>query len=157
MLGSAYIDDRFLPGVFTLAQLMAVDPTLYFRKYGWVTDLFGGGSPDWCISDGLQWKPVRPFGLQTATVSGSASMVLTAMANAPTQIITGALSVGSTLAVTFSPLYAYKGAPFRTSRKVTGLGSVLVGPLASVLGLNSWMDHEFDGSAWVQTASGSLL
>lgn len=157
MLAAGFTNDSVMPGTFTLVQLMAVDASKWSRRYAWVTDLFGGGVPDWCISDGQQWKPVRPYGLQSAAVSATASMVLTPMANAPTQIVTGALALGSTLTVTFSNTYAYKGAPFRVSRKITGLGSVLVGPLATALGLSSWMDHEFDGSTWVQTASGGLL
>lgn len=154
MLAAGFVNDSVVPGVYTLAQLMAVDPALYPRRYAWCTDLFGG-SPDWCISDGAQWKPVRPFGLQAPTVAGTAAMTLTAMVSAPTQVITGALGVGTTLTLSFATQYAWKGARFRTIRKATGLGAVLVNGLG--LPLNNWQDNEFDGTAWVQTASGGLL
>lgn len=154
MLAAGFVNDSIIPGSYTLDQLMAVSPALYPRRYAWCTDLFGG-SPDWCISDGTQWKPVRPVGLQTPIVNATGAMTLTAMASAPTQVITGVLAVGATLTLSFATQYAWKGASFRTIRKATGLGAVLVNGVG--LPLNNWQDHEFDGTAWVQTASGGLL
>lgn len=144
-----------VPGTYTLVQAMALDPTQYPRKYIWCTDLFGG-SPDWLISDGTQWKPVRPAGLQTLTAAGAGTSTFTALVNAPTQVIDGVLGgLATNLSIAFSTQYAWKGAKFRVTRKATGLGGLLVNGLG--LSLNSWADQEFNGTTWVQTASGGLL
>lgn len=143
-----------VPGTFTLAQVMAVDPALYPRKYAWCTDLFGG-SPDWVISDGTQWKPVRPAALQGMAAVSGATTTLISMLHAPTQVVTGNLGLGANFNLTLSPQYAWKGSTFRIVRRMTGLGGLLVNGLG--ISLNSWADQEWDGSAWVQTASGGLL
>lgn len=152
MLAAGFSNDAVIAGSFTLAELMAVNPAASPRKYAWCTDLFGGPG-DWCISDGVSWKPVRPFSLRSAPMAGD--MSLTPMVDAPTQIISGTIGTGITRALALNSTYAYRGAIFRTCRKAGGLGGLLVNGLG--LSLNSWADWEWDGSAWIQTASGGLL
>lgn len=148
--GSFIVPSVFLPGQFLIAELPpAVDNQ---RKYAWVTDLFDG-QPDIVISDGTYWKPVRPLATKVVTNSNT-NMTLTPLVNAPTQIMQGTLSANRT--VTLSTVNAYPGARFRTKREAGGaLVSLLVNGLG--LGLNSWADFEYDGTQWVQTASGGLL
>lgn len=152
MLAAGFVNDAIIPGSYALADLMAVNPALYPRRYAWCTDLFGGPG-DWCISDGVSWKPVRPFSMRSASIVSD--MNLTPMVDAPTQLISGTIGTGVSRAVTLSTTYAYKGAVFRTCRKAGGLGTLLVNGLG--ISLNSWSDHEFDGNSWIQTASGGLL
>lgn len=57
--------------------------------------------------------------------------------------------LGSGFAVPFN------GYRQRVVRKAGGLGTLLVNGLG--IGLNSWSDHEWDGGAWQQTASGGLI
>ncbi len=142
-----------LPGQYTVSQLMAMDPAQYARCYAFCSDLFDGVG-DMCLSDGNAWKPVRPeTGVRTVT-NANADGTLICMVNAPTQLMRGALSANRSW--TLSTQYAYRGARFRVKREATGtLLSLLVNGIG--LGLNSWIDHEFDGTAWVQTASGGLL
>jgi hypothetical protein len=138
-----------LPGNYLLAGLPSASESA--RMYAWVTDLFGGPG-DMCLSDGVNWKPVRPLAVNTVA-NGNANMSFLAMANAPTQIIQGTLTAART--VTFGTTYAYRGARFRIKREAGGLFSLVTNGLG--LALNSWADWEFDGTAWVQTASGGLL
>lgn len=142
---------NILQGQYTLAQLMALDPVAYPRYYAWCTDLFGGAG-DMCLSDGANWRPVRPFSLQSVANS-NVDMTLTCMANAPTVVMQGALTLPRN--VTLSTTYAYRGASFRVKREATGLSALLVNSVG--LALNSWADFEYNGTAWVQTASGGLL
>lgn len=132
---------------------MALDPAANARKYAWCTDLFGGPG-DTVLSDGVNWRPVRPFSTQIVA-NGDSNMNLTWMSNAPTVIVRGVLTLSRT--VTMQTTYAYKGAKFRVKREATGtLLSLLVNGIG--LGLNSWADFEYDPAAgWVQTASGGLL
>lgn len=140
-----------LPGDFTLAALPpAVDNA---RKYAWVTDLFDN-QPDLVISNGTVWKPVRP--LAARTTSGDVNMTLMAMANSPTQILNQTITANRT--VTLSTQYAYSGARFRILRGGGGaLVSIIIGALGSLGLAGNWMDVEFDGTGWKQTASGGLL
>lgn len=140
-----------LPGVYTLAELMVVDPVPNARKYAWCTNLFGG-SGDMCLSDGVNWKPVRPFGIQMVA-NANLDMSFTCMSNAPTQVMQGVLTAPR--AVSLSNTFAYPGAIFRVKREATGLSALLVNGIG--ISLNSWIDFEFTGSIWVQTGSGGLL
>lgn len=152
MLAVGFSNPLDIQGSFTLAELMAIDPTANTRRRAWCTDLFGGPG-DWCFSDGVTWKPVRPFSVRTMTVTGD--MSVSAMVQPPTLILAGAIGVGVNRAVTLGSANAYVGAVFRVVRRATGLGGLLVNGLG--IPLNGWSDHEWDGSAWVQTASGGLL
>lgn len=138
----------FVPGQYTVATLPSA--LVYTRMYAWVTDLFGGPG-DYCISNGTDWRPVRPFSL--SSVPGNVDRTLTALVDAPTMVMTGALTAIRSL--TLSPTNAYRGATFRIKREASGLSALLVNGVG--LSLNSWVDMEYDGSAWVQTASGGLL
>lgn len=144
----------FLSGNYTLATLP--DPTQNLRKYAWVTDLFDG-NPDYVISNGAVWKPVRPLAVNTVA-NANANMSLSALANAPTQILAGTLSAQRT--VTLTTTLAYSGARFRIKREAGGLVSLLVNSVSTLVGTlsaSTWADFEFDGTAWKQTASGGLL
>lgn len=146
--------NRFLADNYTLATLPVAADNL--RKYAWVTDLFDG-QPDYVISDGAKWKPVRPLASRVVS-NANANMTLTALANSPTQIMKGTLTAARTISL--STTYAYSGARFRIKREATGLFNLVVN-LAVGLNINlagaGWMDVEYDGTAWVQTASGGLL
>jgi hypothetical protein len=139
-----------IPGVFTVATLP--DPTQYPKQYLWVTDLHDG-QPDYVLSDGLNWKPVRPLASRIIA-NADAGMTLQALTNSPTQVLRGSLTANRT--VTLSTTRAYSGAKFRIKREATGLFGLVIGSLGS-MGLSSWMDMEYDGTQWVQTASGGLL
>lgn len=146
------LPSNVLPGLYTLAEMMALDPATNTRKYAWCTDLFGSSGGDMCLSDGANWRPVRPMSVQTVA-NGNQNMSFTCMAQAPTQVIQGVLTTART--VTLSTTYAYRGARFRIKREAGGLFALLINGVG--ISLNSWADFEFDGSAWVQTASGGLL
>lgn len=138
-----------MPGDFTVATLPSA--TGNQRKYCWVIDLHDS-QPDYVISDGSFWKPVRPLATRTVA-NANADATLIALSNAPTQIMQGTLSVAR--AVTLSTANAYRGAKFRVKREAGGLFSLVVNGIG--LSLNSWADFEFDGTQWIQTASGGLL
>jgi len=138
-----------IPGDFTVANMP--DPTENARKYAWVTDLHDG-NPDYCISAGGFWKPVRPLVVNNVA-NANTNMTFQPLKNAPTQILKGTLTAIRTM--TISPTMAYPGARFRIKREAGGLFNVLIGGLG--LSLNSWADWEYDGTQWVQTASGGLL
>lgn len=138
-----------LAGQFLTADLP--DPSTNIRKYAWTTDLFGGPG-DYTVSDGVNWKPVRPLSVLS---QASANMTATSLLTPPTIILTGTIGTGITHTVTLSTTYAYKGAKFRVLRKAGGLGTLLVNTIG--LNLSAWADFEYDGSAWVETASGGLL
>lgn len=148
---------RFLDGVFTVATLpSAADNT---QRYAWVTDLHDG-QPDYVISDGTSWKPVRPLAARFVANANS-NMTLQALANSPTQILRGTLTAGRT--ITLSQTMAYSGARFRIKREAGGLFALTVnGLLNTILGTGLgavWMDMEYSAgdNGWVQTASGGLL
>lgn len=147
---SGYALKNILDGQFTIAQLMALPPGNNTRKYAWCTDLYGTG--DMMLSDGTNWKPVRPFGVQSQ--NADVPMTLTTLVHAPTQLFSGTMTAGRTM--TISTANAYKGARFRITRTAGGtLFNLLVNGLN--LALNQWADFEYDGTAFVKTASGGLL
>jgi hypothetical protein len=139
-----------LPTTYTVATLP--DASQFYRQYAWVTDLHDA-QPDYVLSDGVNWKPVRPLAARIVANADSA-MTLQALVNSPTQVLRGAITANRTL--TLSTTRAYSGAKFRVKREATGLFGVVIGALGT-LALNSWMDMEYDGTQWVQTASGGLL
>lgn len=149
-------DIDLIPGDFTLATLPnAAD---YTRKFAWVTDLFDGQG-DRVISSGTVWKPVRPFAVKTIS-DANADRTLTCMVNCPTVVMKGSLTAARK--VSLGTAYAYPGASFRIKREATGVLGLLVattigGATIGTLSLNSWADFEYDGTNWVQTASGGLL
>ncbi|WDZ97975.1 hypothetical protein Herbaro_09400 [Herbaspirillum sp. WKF16] len=138
-----------LPGQVNIAGLPSA--ALYPRKYMWVTDLFGGPG-DYVISDGTNWKPVRPLAVQSPV---AADMTISALVNAPTQIVTGTIGTAVTRTVSLGTANAYPGAKFRVVRQATGLGSLIAGLVG--ISINGWADFEYNGSAWIQTGSGGLL
>lgn len=144
-----YPVSQILAGAYTIATLP--DPTANVRKYAWASDLFGGPG-DYCISDGTNWKPVRPLAV-LSIANSNADQQFTALVHPPTIVFQGALTALRTM--TFSTQYAYSGAKFRFKREATGLFGLSV--LGSVISLNSWMDVEYNGTSWIQTASGGLL
>lgn len=144
-------------GTYTLVTLP--DPNDFIRRTAWVTDLWGAlgvGMGGRLVSEGGFWKPIRPLVTGGMAVPAT-DTILQPLYHPTTLLVTGTvtvqraftLGVGSGFAVP-SPGYRQ-----RVSRKATGLLSVVVNGLA--LGLNSWVDYEFDGTAWQQTASGGLL
>jgi len=140
---------NLLAGDYTVATLPAANQNA--RKYAWVTDLFGGPG-DMCLSDGVAWKPVRPLAVSTVA-NANVAMTLTPLVSAPTQIMAGTLTAART--ITLATTYAYKGARFRIKRTAGGLFNLVVAGIG--VPLNAWADFEYDGTAWVQTASGGLL
>lgn len=146
---------RYIDGDFSIATLPpAADNT---KKYAWVTDLHDG-QPDYVISDGTFWKPVRPLAARVVADS-NAAMTLTALVNSPTQIMRGTLTASRN--VSLSPTNAYPGAKFRIKREAAGtlLNLNIIGVVTTILGLTTpWVDMEYvAGTGWVQTASGSLI
>lgn len=145
-----------IPGQFTIATLpAAADNT---RRYAWATDLFDGQA-DYVLSDGVNWKPVRPLAGRIVANANS-NMTLKALQNSPTQILQGTLSLQRTL--TLDDQYAYSGARFRIKREAGGLSLMIINDLLSnILGSmagSTWADYEFlMGVGWKQTASGGLL
>ena len=146
---------RFMSGNYTVSTLPSAASNA--QKYAWVTDLFDG-QPDLVISDGTNWKPVRPLASKVVANANQA-MTLTPLLNSPTQIMRGTLSAART--VTLSTTYAYSGARFRIKREAGGLFNLNIAGLVTVAlsGISpSWMDMEYVPSeGWVQTASGGLL
>jgi hypothetical protein len=109
------------------------------------------------ISDGTNWKPVRPLAARVVANS-DAAWTFRALVNSPTQILKGAITIQRD--ITMSTQYAYSGAKVRFKREATGLlGIRLIGVVTASLGLNSWADMEYSANdgGWVQTASGGLL
>lgn len=139
-----------LPNTYTVATLP--DAAQHYRQYAWVTDLHDA-QPDYVLSDGTNWKPVRPLAARIIANADSA-MTLQALVNSPTQVLRGAITASRTL--TLSTTRAYSGARFRVKREATGLLGVVIAGLGT-LSVSSWMDVEYDGTQWVQTASGGLL
>lgn len=129
----------------------------YPGKYAETSDLFGVGG--YVVSEGSFWKPVRPLSVATVTNANS-DLTFTTLLHAPTQILQGTLSVSRV--VTLDTSLAYLGARFRIKREASGVLlniTVKVGAVSlSTMSLASqWTDYEFNGTTWVQTASGGLL
>ena len=117
----------------------------------------GGGIPGWtCVTAGTPgtWLPMgqAPYVLTNA---GDNSATLTAGASFPTNIWRSPLTANRT--VTLSTTDAFSGAKFRINRTsgATGAFTLDVGGIKT-LAAGQWCDVEWDGSAWVVTAFGSL-
>lgn len=117
----------------------------------------GGGIPGWtCITAGTPgtWLPMgqAPFVLTNA---GDNDATLTVGSSFPTNIWRSPLTANRT--ITLSTTNAFSGAKFRINRTTgaTGAFALDVGGLKS-LSAGQWCDVEWDGSAWVVTAFGSL-
>lgn len=127
------------------------------RKYAWVTDLHDT-QPDYVISDGVNWKPVRPLAVKDL-VSATGAMTLQALKNSPTQRIK---TMTGNATLTLSPTAVYSGARFRVKKEASGIiTATIVGLVNTILpGLTpSWADYEYsvgDGG-WFISASGGLL
>jgi hypothetical protein len=98
--------------------------------------------------------------VEAGTVSadkGDASVTLTVGVSEQTAVWNTALTTGRS--VSLSTVGAYNGAKFRIVRTANSTGafnlSVGTGPLKN-LAAGQWCEVEFDGSAWVLTAFGSL-
>lgn len=156
ILSTPALISQFLPTNFTIDTLPPVADNL--KKYAWTTDLHDG-QPDWCLSDGVNWKPVRPWAAKVMTATNT-DMTLQALRNSPTIILAGT-ALTANRAVNLSVGLAYSGAKFRLKRTTPNalFSFNVVGVVTSVLGLTApWADFEYDPSTgWVQTASGSLL
>lgn len=144
---------RFIPGSFSLASLPPAADNV--QMYAWATDLHDG-NPDYVISNGIAWKPVRPLSANVVA-NGNTNMTFTCMQNSPTQIVRGALTGIRTMS--FVDTYAYSGARVRIKREASGLFALnILASVTNILGASSWADYEFvPGTGWVQTASGGLL
>jgi hypothetical protein len=59
-------------------------------------------------------------------------------------------------AVSLGTATAWNGARFRIVRTATGAFSLNVGAGLKALSADTWCDVEYDGSAWILTAYGSL-
>lgn len=144
-----------IDGQYTVDTLPAANQ--FGRRYAWVTDLHDG-QPDYCISDGSNWKPVRPLAIRDWN-NPAGPMTLQALKNSPTQRIK---TMNASLVMNFSASGAYGGAKFRVFKPASALLTVTLAGLVNVVlpGLNAqWADMEYsigDGG-WVQTASGGLL
>lgn len=139
-----------LDGQYTVAQIMALSPSANYRKDAWCTDLFGAGG--FMRSNGVTWKPVSPFGVGNIANS-NAALTLRPLLDPPTILAAGALTAAR--AWNISTQYAYVGQRFRVTRTAGGLFNLVVNGLG--LPLNNWADFEYDGTAFVKTASGGLL
>lgn len=146
---------RFIPGNFLLANLPpAAD---YLQMYAWATDLHDG-QPDYVISDGTNWKPVRPLAVKDL-VGVTGSMTLQALKNSPTQRVK---TLTGNATFSFSSVGVYSGAKFRVKKEATGVLTATIAGLVSTIlpGLTpSWADYEYsvgDGG-WFISASGGLL
>lgn len=146
---------RFIDGNFTISTLPAAADNA--QRYAWCIDLHDA-QPDLVISDGTNWKPVRPLAVRDI-VGGSGSMTLQALKNSPTQRVKSATG---NMTITFSTVGVYSGARFRVKKEATGiLTATIVGLVNTVLpGLTpAWADYEYsvgDGG-WFISASGGLL
>ncbi|MGL4297337.1 MAG: glycosyl hydrolase family 28-related protein [Aestuariivirga sp.] len=120
--------------------------------YSYSTATFWTGSRQGAVSSIRQ---EIPFASVVSANYGDASATLTWLQSATTNRWTSALTTDKT--VTLSTTNAINGAKFRIIR--TGGGAfnlnVGVGPLKA-LSTNQWCEVEYDGSAWVLTAFGSL-
>lgn len=150
MAGSAVIssDRLLLARALTIATLSSV--TNVNGAIAFVTDL--GGGPGLVYCDGAKWIRVKEAGQQT--IATDAALTLAYLTNAPSIVHTGTLTADR--AITLSTTNAVSGARFRVTRKGGGAFNLSVGGLKSLWG-NTWCDVEYDGSAWVLTAYGSLI
>lgn len=154
-LAAVFGASNVMPGDFTVATLPAAADNQ--RRYAWVTDLHDS-QPDYVISDGVNWKPVRPLAVKDL-VNASGAMTLQALKNSPTQRIKTATGNAT---LTLSNLGVYSGARFRVKKEATGILTATVVGLVNTLlpGLTpSWADYEYsvgDGG-WFISASGGLL
>jgi hypothetical protein len=154
-LGDDLPTSRFLDGNYLITGLP--DPSVNSQKYAWCTDLHDS-QPDYVISNGIEWKPVRPFAVRDL-VNATGAMTLQALKNSPTQRVK---SMTGSATVTLSLVGVYSGAKFRVKKEASGiLTATVVGLVNTVLpGLTpSWADYEYsvgDGG-WFISASGGLL
>lgn len=115
------------------------------EAFGWVC--VAGGAPG-------TWKPIAVMQSISAT-GGNGSYTITAGVSATTQRITAALTGNRT--ITLDTTGAWSGAKFRVVRTAASTGAFTtdVGGLKT-LATGQWCDVEYDGSAWLLTAFGSL-
>ena len=149
--------NRFINTVaMPIADIVLLTGAQYEGKYALSTDLYGSGG--YLVREGGFWKPVRPLAVNTVA-NANANMTVTSLLMAPTQILKGTLTAGRDLVL--STEYAYPGSRFRIKKEAGGaLISTLIKVGTTLLGTqltNTWADYEFDGTTWVQTASGGLL
>lgn len=131
----------------TLATLSSLTPAVGDLVFA--SDLGGGGGALVCTSGG--WARLRNSGSQTLSSDADAS--ITYLGNGPTICHSATLTADRTLSL--STTYAVAGARFRVARTGAGAFGLSVGGLKS-LATHQWCDVEYDGSAWILTAFGSL-
>lgn len=140
----------FSLGDFTVATLPSA--SLYPKRLAWVTDLHDG-QPDYVMSDGTYWKDTRPEAVRIVTNANS-DQTIQPLINSPIQIAQGTLSINRNW--TIATTRAYPGQTITVKREAGGaLVSLLVNGIG--IGLNSWADFVFNGTAFVQARSGGLL
>lgn len=89
--------------------------------------------------------------------NGDADVTLKAGSSALTQKFATALTADRT--VTLSNVQAFRGARFRVVREAgaTGAFNIDVGPgVKTLTAAGQWAEVEYDGTAWIVTAAGSL-
>lgn len=118
--------------------------------YNYSTSTFWTGSRQAAVSSIRQ---VLPFAPVVSSNWGDASATLTWSSSATTNRWTSTLTANRT--VTLSTTNAINGARFRIYRTGGGAFTLDVDGLKT-LAANQWCEVEYDGSAWVLTAFGSL-
>lgn len=96
---------------------------------------------------------VATFTGGVATV-GDANATLTARSSAPTQVWKTPLTANRT--VTLSTTGAVNGDAFRVTRTAASTGAFTLTVAGKALSAGQWADVVFDGTAWLESASGSL-
>lgn len=141
-------------GTYTLATLP--DPTLTPRRTCWVTDLFVVGGR--MVSEGGIWKAIRPL---VAGSMNSASMTTVPWSTPTTLLLANGPGLSITHSVTLGTGSGFAvPAPGYRQRivqpRIAFLGTInIIGAVTKAL--TGWMDYEWDGTAWQQTASGGIL
>lgn len=145
-----------LPGTYTVATLPPAAANQ--ARYAFVTDL--GGGADMVLSDGAFWKHIRQ-GVVT-TVAATMSVTLTPLVSPPIVQFTGSGGL-TAMNVTIAAAGLYPGETFRLltpSGVLSTLGTFGIG-VAGVAGslplaLSSWQDVQWNGTALVKIAGGTL-
>lgn len=136
-------------GDYTVSTLP--DASLYAKRLAWVTDLHDT-QPDYVMSDGTRWKETNSDSA-SIIANGNTNLTFNPFVNAPIQIIQGTLTAQRTC--TINTTLAYPGQTFTIKREAGGLFNLVVNTIG--VGLNSWADFVYNGTAFVQARSGGLL
>lgn len=117
---------------------------------GWIET--ARGTPD-------VWQPFGSVGSFSGVVTvGDAAKTLVVGTDPSTQVWNTTLTADR--AVTLSTSGAFNGAKYRIVRNSAATGAfnlnVGTGPLKALAAAGAWVDVEYNGSSWIETASGSL-